>query len=356
MKILLRKMITLILIMSTIFLLTNIVSIKTFASLNLKNYNRETVNVAVIFFKMDDPFTMKLAESIKNIEKENQNTIRYTFLDAQNNSAIQSEMLDSALQNNYDLLILNLPYRKENVVEDIINRVKQKNLPLILMNIAPEVVAKVSRLYNKVVFVTPDSRAAGIAQGKIIVDLWNTNKSLLDKNGNDIFEYILLKGPPDDPQVVNRTKYVISTINEAGIKTEELAVVNGNWERDIAKGAINNLFLKLYGKIEAIISNNDAMAIGAIESLQSYGYNKGDKTKEIAVVGIDALTEAKDLIDKGFMTGTVIQDSKVGAEFLYTVGMNLINNLEPTENTDYKIVDGVVIIPYPYDSYIRKIQ
>ena len=50
------------------------------------------------------------------------------------------------------------------------------------------------------------------------------------------------------------------------------------------------------------------MAIGAVEALQAYGYNKGDKSKNIIVVGIDGLPEAKDLIDKGIMTGTIIQD------------------------------------------------
>jgi methyl-galactoside transport system substrate-binding protein len=265
-----------------------------------------------------------------------------------------SEMLDAAVQSNYDLLVLYLPDRKAEVVEDVINRVKQKNIPLILMNIDPGVVSKVSKLYNKVAFATPDSKMAGIVQGKIIVDLWNNNKSLIDKNGDDILQYVLLKGPSDDPQVVDRTKYAISTINEAGIKTQELAAVNANWLEDLAKSSIDNLFLKLYGKVEAIISNNDAMAIGAIKSLQNFEYNKGDKTKEIAVVGIDGLPEARELVDKGFMTGTVIQESRVGAEFLYTVGMNLINNLEPTENTDYKTVEGEILIPYPYEPYVKK--
>ncbi|NRZ40499.1 ABC-type sugar transport system substrate-binding protein [Clostridium beijerinckii] len=78
--------------------------------------------------------------------------------------------------------------------------------------------------------------------------------------------------------------------------------------------------------------------------------------KNIAVVGIDGLQEAKDLIDKGIMTGTVIQDPRIEAEVLYKVGMNLIKNLSPTENTDYKVVDGEIIIPFPYDTYIRNIN
>ena len=88
---------------------------------------------------------------------------------------------------------------------------------------------------------------------------------------------------------------------------------------------MESLFLRYGGKIEAIISNNDAMAIGAIKALQKYGYNKGDKSKYIPVVGIDGIPEAKDLINKGIMTGTVSQDPNETAEALYTVGMNLVS-------------------------------
>jgi len=98
------------------------------------------------------------------------------------------------------------------------------------------------------------------------------------------------------------------------------------------------------------------MAIGAIEALQNYGYNKENENKKVVVVGIDGLPEAKDLIDKGIMAGTVIQDQNVAAELLYTIGMNLINNLNPTENTNYKVVEGTIIIPFPYETYIGKLN
>lgn len=67
------------------------------------------------------------------------------------------------------------------------------------------------------------------------------------------------------------------------------------------------MFLRYNGKIEAIISNNDAMAIGTIEALQKYGYNTGDMSKYITVVGVDGLAESIDLIDKGLMTGTIFK-------------------------------------------------
>jgi len=350
----LRKIITLILVILIIFTLTSTTQVNTSASLNIDFNNKKIANVAVIIHSLDQPYIIRLRESLENIKKESKNNVKFTFFDAKYNIAIQNEVLDSALQNNFDLFILNLANKKENIVEDVVNKVKQKNIPLILMYIAPEIVAKVSKLYNKVAFVAPDSKQAGIAEGKILVDLWNSNKEIIDKNGDDVLQYVLLQGETDDPQAINRTKYAISTLNDAGIKTEQLALIKAGWLKDLAKGSVNNLFLKYNANIEAIISNNDAMAIGAIEALQGYGYNKGDKSKNIAVVGIDGLPEAKDLVDKGFMTGTIIQDSNVAADMFYTIGMNLINNLNPTENTNYNIVNGEIIIPYSYDEYTGK--
>lgn len=348
----LRKIFGLIFVSLAIFTLTNTTQVKSFSSLDF-NAGR-TNKVAVIFFLTDDPFIMKVIESFKVIESEKKNKVEYTFLNPKNNIAISNEVLDEALQSNYDLFILYLPDRTENAVEYVINKVSQNKKPLILMNIPTEVVSKVSKIYDKVAFVTPDSKKAGIAQGSIIVDLWNSNKKALDKNGDNVLQYVLLKGPINDPQVVDRSNYVISTINDSGIKTQELAMANGNWDKNLAKSSIENLFLRYGGNIEAIISNNDSMAIGAIEALQNYGYNKGGQSKNIVVVGVDGLPEAKQLIDKGIMTGTVIQDPNLQTELLYTIGMNLINRLPPTENTNYEIVEGQIIIPYPYDTYIGK--
>jgi ABC-type xylose transport system substrate-binding protein len=71
------------------------------------------------------------------------------------------------------------------------------------------------------------------------------------------------------------------------------------------------------------------MAIGAIESLQKYGYNKDNKSKYISVVGIDALPTALALIKNGAMTGTVIQDPRAAAEAVYKIGMNLVSVNNP---------------------------
>ena len=188
-------------------------------------------------------------------------------------------------------------------------------------------------------------------QGNLIIKEWNSNKKTMDRNGDNVLQYFMLKGPNNSTVTNARSTYSISTINDAGIKTQEILSKFCYWDEICAKDSTELLFLRYGDKIEAIISNNDAMAIGAIEALQKYGYNKEDKSKYIPVFGIDGIPAAKDLINKGVMTGTVFQDPNQTAEALYSIGMNLVANKNPLENTNYKFDETGVTIQMPYQEY-----
>jgi len=165
-------------------------------------------------------------------------------------------------------------------------------------------------------------------------------------------QYIMLMGEHDNLDAISRTKYSVLTISNAGIKTLVLALKVCNWNEEEAKDATKALFLQFGEKIEVIIANNDSMAIGSIMALQEQGYNNGDKTKTIPVVGVDAIPAAQKLIKEGFMTGSVLQDAPAMANALYTVGMNLVYNRNPLEGTQYKFDEIGVAIRIPYKEYI----
>ncbi|MDR3594647.1 galactose ABC transporter substrate-binding protein [Clostridium sp.] len=350
----LNKIGIIILVTLMIFTLIDITKINIFASQILNNNSEKPVNVAVLLYSFDDLFMSRLKQSFEDLQKENSDKVRFTFYDGKNNIAIQEQGIDFAIQNGADLIMANLADVSERSVQNVISRVKEKNVPIVILDVAPQVVSEVSKDFSKAAYILANSDKAGEAEGKILADLWNKNKAVLDKNNDNILQYILLQGDVANPVSIDRTKYVISTLNDSGIQTQQLELVNAIWLKELAKSSMESLFLKYDGRTEAIISNNDAMAIGAIEALQEYGYNEGDKTKNIAVVGIDGLPEAKELVDKGSMTGTVTQDPKVLAEVFYNVGMNLVYNLNPTENTNYKVVNREIIIPFPYQAYVRQ--
>jgi len=306
-------------------------------------------NVGVLLFNSNDPFIAAVEQNLRNIEKENPSKVRFSFYNAKDNQAIQNADIDALINSKIDLLLVNLVDTKKSTVSEIINKANTKNIPLIFFNIELPINAKIAA--GNVIVIATDSGKSGEMQGKILVDLWNTNKGLIDKNRDNVMQYIMLQGKTNNEAAINRTIYSVSTLNDNGIKTQELALTVCNWERECAKNAISSLFLKYAGNIEAIIANNDAMAVGAIDALQAYGYNIGDKTRTIPVVGIDAIPEARDLIEKGFMAGTVIQDPKDFAKALYSVGLNLVYKKEPLEGTDYRF-DEQGMIELPYYEYI----
>jgi methyl-galactoside transport system substrate-binding protein len=180
----------------------------------------------------------------------------------------------------------------------------------------------------------------------------NNDRKSIDRNNDGILQYIMLQGERSSIEAQERTQYSISTINNAGIKTEQLALSVNDWKRDLAKEAVNQLFLQYNNRVEAIIANNDEMAIGAIEALQSYGYNNGDKTKTIPVVGVDATLEAQELIKKGYMAGSVIQDPAEMAKAIYAVGLNIYQGNEPLYGTEYNSDETGVALRLPYKGYI----
>lgn len=309
---------------------------------------RKLVNIGVLVSNIDDPYISQIKQGLENIQKNNENKVKFTFFDAKMNQSTQNETLDTLLNENIDLFLVNLVDTKVNVIENIINQVKQRNIPLLLFNAEPPAITNEMKNYQKFAIITTSPKEAGTLQGKLVVDEWNKNKATIDKNRNDIMQYIMLQGQISNVGAIERTKSFISTINNAGIKTEQLALQTSNWSQELAKNAIESLFLKYDGRIEVIISNNDAMAIGAIEALQKFGYNKGDAANYIPVFGIDGMPAAQDLIRKGFMTGTVVEDPNDTAVALYTVGMNLVNNKPPLEDTPYKFDETGFIIRIPY--------
>jgi len=352
----LRKTFILIMIVIMAIILTNSFNPNIFASSTLNiNYKRSIANVGVLWANLDNPFVKLIDKGLKDIENKTENKVRFTSYDVENNLAIQNERIDSLLRSDIDLLILDLVDTKKDSVKNVIDRVITKNIPVIFLNVDPSVASEFSEYYkNKVVFMAEDFKKPAMLQGKIIVDAWNANRQNIDKNGDNILQYIMLSGERNHAIAKERTQYSIEAINDAGIKTEQLALQFANWDKELAKEFISSLFLKYNGSIEAIIANSDNMAIGAVEALQSYGYNKGNNSKNILVVGFDGLQEARDLIDKGFMTGTVTQDPTTVSEALYTIGMNLVNNVDPLENTNYKLGKAGIVVEFPHYEYIKK--
>lgn len=321
-------------------------------NINVYNSIDPPIKISILTGNYNIYITASLSENFKKIQQENPGTVEYTFFDGKGNQIIQNTQLASVLNDkNTDLILLDMADIK--YTKYAVERIKEQNIPVIFFgNAEPEAVLSYKRAY----LVAPNPEIGGLLQGKILLDVWNKNKGSMDKNGDNILQYIILEGTPTNVYAVSRTKYSIIPLNENNIKIQELDKKICNWDENEAKEAVKTVLLRFGTKIEAIISNDDTMAIGAIKILQQYGYNISNDTKNIAVIGFDGKQEAQDLIMSGFMTGTIIQDPYSSAKDLYTISLNLKNNKNLIANTNCTIDSTGQMITAPYKGILTNFK
>ncbi|WP_049785825.1 substrate-binding domain-containing protein [Clostridium cellulovorans] len=162
-----------------VFSLLNSNISSTYSTSNINKNYRKIYNVSVLLNTFNDPFLSKLKKNLEDIERANNDKVKFTFYNTDDNLAILNEILDSIILNdeNIDLFIINLGKFEEDTTKNIISKAKAKNIPLVISNIAPLAASKLYNSYNKVAFVDPSSENAGSIQGKMIADLWNAKKT-----------------------------------------------------------------------------------------------------------------------------------------------------------------------------------
>ncbi len=218
----------------------------------------------------------------------------------------------------------------------IIDKAQAANIPVVFLNREP--MAEDMNKWDKVYYVGAKAEESGTISGQLIVDYWKSHPEA-DKNGDGKLQYVLLRGEPGHQDAELRSKFSIQAIKDAGIEVEALADDTAMWDR--VKGQEKmQAFLAAHGdKIEAVLANNDDMALGAIEALKAAGYFTGDKF--IPVVGVDATAPAIQALQDGTLLGTVLNDAKNQGAATVALASVLGKGETPSkENTGYDLIDG----------------
>ncbi|MCW6659304.1 galactose/glucose ABC transporter substrate-binding protein MglB [Aerococcaceae bacterium NML191292] len=307
------------------------------------------VKIGVAFYKYDDAYMSSVRVALEKVAKEHDN-VELLLNDSQNDQAKQNDQIDVMIQKGVDVLLINVV--DTGAAETVIQKAKDANIPLILFNREPA--TEVVKAYDKARFVGTTAKEAGIIQGQMMVELWNSDKKF-DRNGNGTLDYVMLIGDAENPEAIARTKFSVDTLTEAGIKVNKLGDQVANWDADKANTAVSAWLSKDGDNIDIVIANNDSMASGAIAALQAAGFNTEKGTeKYIPVYGVDATDEAVDLISRGIMTGTVKQDAEGMAKAVFALGYNAAQGRDFVEGTDYKYDETEVSVRIPYQPYVSE--
>lgn len=197
------------------------------------------------------------------------------------------------------------------------------NMKVVFVNRAP---ADLSVLNENAVYIGPDESMAGRLQGEWLAGYFKDQ-------GKTEIKYILLKGPENLSSTVQRTDAVLQVLADAGIKAVAATPpIVANYDRQEA-------FQKLLPVLspglsfDAIISNNDAMALGAIQALEFLDIDP----KKTVIVGIDATQPAVEALRDGKLSMTAFQDSEIQSEVAVQVLTNMLNGKPFNEGISYPV-------------------
>ncbi len=232
-----------------------------------------------------DTFLSSLADAAAN--RANEAGIELTLMDAQDDSIRQSDQAMTFIHSGMDLLVVNIV--ETNAAPPIVAAAAEANIPLVFVNRNPFANKEIPA--NNYV-LAPNSLMEGAAGMEYAGKLMNGKGNI-----------IILQGTLGHEAATNRTDGVKNVIKEKYPDIKVLSEETGDWFRDKGMTVTENLITAYGDQINAVMSNNDEMALGALLALQAYNMN------DVIVVGVDGTADGIASVASGTgMTATAYQD------------------------------------------------
>lgn len=240
-------------------------------------------------------------------------------------ATIMKTMIEDAKKRDVTLLVYN---GKDNVqeqisnIEDMIN----KGVDIIILNpVDAEGCVKCVQLAN-------ESGIPILGVNAMV----NTDKLLTYVGSNDLEageiemkfmgekmkgegNIIVMDGITSQSSQMQRTQGILNTLRSYP-RIKILEEKSANWTREEGYSLMQSCYEKYGKKINAVVSQNDEMALGAIKFLEQ---NKLIGT--IPVIGVDAIPDALKAVNDGKLDATVYQDAEGQGKLALDLAIKIFN-------------------------------
>jgi ABC-type sugar transport system substrate-binding protein len=249
-------------------------------------------NIGVSMALFDDNFLTVLRNSMQDYAKS-QGKVTLQIEDAQNDVGKQLNQIQNFIAGGVDAIIVN-PVDTDATVA-MSKAAAAAKIPLIYVNRQP---VNVDQLPPNQAFVASDERESGTLETKEVC-------RQLKEAGKKEASIVVIMGELSNQAARQRTQDiedVIATPECAFMKIVEKQTAN--WVRQQGADLMTN-WLSAGLKFDAVVSNNDEMAIGAIQALKAAGTDM----KSVIIGGVDATQDALAAMKAGDLDVTVFQNA-----------------------------------------------
>jgi inositol transport system substrate-binding protein len=251
----------------------------------------EKIGVSMALF--DDNFLTVLRNGMDEYAKT-LDGVDLQIEDAQNDVGKQLNQIQNFVASGVDAIIVN-PVDTD-ATQAMSDSAAAANIPLVYVNREP---INVDSLPDNQAFVASDERESGTLETQEICRL------LKEKGKGSGADIVVMMGELSNQAARQRTQDVhdvIATPECSFMKIVEEQT--GNWSRTQGQDLMTN-WLSAGRQFDAVVSNNDEMAIGAIQALKAANVSM----EEMLVGGVDATQDALAAMQAGDLDVTVFQDA-----------------------------------------------
>ena len=250
----------------------------------------ERIGVSMALF--DDNFLTVLRQGMQD-HAESLEGVRLQVEDAQNDVARQLSQIQNFIAQGVDAIIVN-PVDTD-ATPAMSRLAAEAGIPIVYVNRQP---ADLDTLPPKTAFVGSNEVESGTLETRAVC-------RLLTEAGKTDARIVIMMGELSNQAARQRTQDIHDVI--ATPACDFMKVVEqqtGNWRRTEGHDLMAN-WISAGTRFDAVISNNDEMAIGAIQALKASGHDMSS----MIVAGIDATQDALASMKAGDLDVTVFQDA-----------------------------------------------
>lgn len=273
----------------------------------------------VCWYNFADTFISSARQTLEGIAAAD-GTISVSCADSQGAVETQTSNMNNFFTQDVKYLVLN--NINTNAISEICNQGEEAGVTMIFANTdspADEDFAAHENLY----FVSSRAEQSGQIMGEALLKYWQEHPEA-DRNGNGQLDYIMLLGMQGNYDTIMRSSKSLEVLENAGIA---LNCLGGDqvceWSRATAQEKVAALLANYSDDLDAVISCNDDMALGAIEALKAGGFFNGGTY--IPVCGVDATAVGVEAIQEGTLLVTSLNNPVSLAKGIYKV-MYLLEN------------------------------
>lgn len=292
-----------------------------------RQMDKNSIRIGVLLYRGDDTFigTLRsgLEDRAKEYEQETGIKVKLDIMDAKGSQNTQNSQVERLISLGCDALCINSVDRSSASI--IIDKAMDAGTPVVFFNREP--VEEDMNRWEKLYYVGADAKESAVLQGDILVDAYNQDTRTLDANGNGLVSYVLLEGETSHQDSLIRTEWSIQTLKDGGVPLEKITGGIANWDRSQASALMEQWLKEYTGQIELVVSNNDDMALGAIDAINRAGIG----ANSIKVVGIDGTPVGIKALEEGYLFGTVESDKERYSRVIFDIAWSLSLNQDPKD-------------------------